>query len=489
MKNKSIWTVGLEKKALNKLDKDIKCDILIIGGGIVGITTAYFLKDSNKDIVLIDKDVCGYGITANTTAKLTYLQGAIYNKLEKNFNNQIALDYLNSQKDAIKIVNDIVNTNNIDCDLTKTDSYLFSIDKEILNKEKEFFDKNNIKYEPTNKLPINFDCKYAIKVNDSYVFHPIKYINAIKDILLNSGIKVYEKTFATTLEKKDKYYEVTTKEHKITAKQVIVCSHYPFFVKPFFLPFKSCIEKSYVLVAKTDNNLKLQAITDNTPIHSIRYHTDNYNYIIYSGNSHKTANHINASSRFDELSLEFKQHINKKIDYYYSNHDIMTPDNIAYIGRINDNDNSLLIATGFNKWGMTNGTIAGRILSNIVLNKKDKYEDLFDPHRSITKDKVINLVLFNAITGARLVLTKIKKNYDFYENKVKITNLNGKKVGIYIDNKGKKHIVSNTCPHMKCSLIFNKKEKTWDCPCHASRFDIDGNVIFGPSVYNIKLNN
>ena len=138
MKNKSIWTVGLNKKATNKLDKNINCDILIIGGGIAGISTAYFLKNSNKDIVLIDKDVCGYGITANTTAKLTYLQGAIYYKLEKNFNNKFAIDYLNSQKEAINLVKDIVNSNGIDCNLTKTDSYLFSTDTNCIDKEKSF---------------------------------------------------------------------------------------------------------------------------------------------------------------------------------------------------------------------------------------------------------------------------------------------------------------------------------------------------------------
>lgn len=492
MKNKSIWTINVNKNYTNKLNKDISCDILIIGGGIAGITCAYFLKDSKKDVVLIDKDACGYGITSKTTGKLTFLQGSIYDKLRSNFNNDIAISYLNSQKDAIKIVKDIINKNKIDCDLTKTSSYLFTTgdDLELIKKEQDFFDDNNIEYEIVDKLPINYKCNYAIKVDDGYVFHPIKYVNALKKIVIENKIKIYEKTIATNFEKENDYYIVSTKDNKIIAKKVIICTHYPFFIKPFFLPFKSCIEKSYVLTSSTCDNKNFQAITDDKPIYSIRYHTDNNkNYIIFAGNSHKSANYIDSNKKYEELILEFKKNFDSKIDYYFSNHDIMTFDNLAYIGRVNDNDNTILLATGFNKWGMTNGSLAGLILSDIVLGKKNKYEELFNPKRSISKDKVINLVVFNFITSTRLILTKFKKNYKFYKAKIKITDLNGKKVGIYIDDNNIKHVVSNTCPHMKCSLIFNTKDKTWDCPCHGSRFDIDGNIITGPSVYNIKIDN
>ena len=166
----------------------------------------------------------------------------------------------------------------------------------------------------------------------------------------------------------------------------------------------------------------------------------------------------------------------------------MTPDYLPYIGNVYKNDNSLLIATGFNKWGMTNGTIAGKILSDIVLDKDNKYIELFSLHRKITKDKVKNLIVYNYLNAKTYILTKIKKEYTFYHENIEIKTVEGKKIGIYTDKKNTKHMVYITCPHLKCNLIFNSIDKTWDCPCHGSRFDIDGNILFGPSVYDIKVN-
>jgi len=164
----------------------------------------------------------------------------------------------------------------------------------------------------------------------------------------------------------------------------------------------------------------------------------------------------------------------------------MTPDSLPYIGRVNSNDDNLLMATGFNKWGMTNGTISGKVISDIIMKKENPYIELFNPHRKLTKDKVINLIVYNFINSKTYILTKMKKEYKFYHNNVRIEEIEGKKIGIYTDKKNIEHKVSITCPHMKCNLVFNNVDKTWDCPCHGSRFDMDGNVLFGPSVYNIS---
>ena len=163
----------------------------------------------------------------------------------------------------------------------------------------------------------------------------------------------------------------------------------------------------------------------------------------------------------------------------------MTIDNLPLIGRINNSN--LLIGTGYNKWGMTNGTIAGKILSDIVLGNDNKYIDLFRLNRSINIKNYSNLVIYNFSNISNYVLSKVKNNYSFYNDSVKIITKDGIKYGIYTDKKGKYHIVKNLCPHLKCNLIFNNIDKTWDCPCHGSRFSIDGKCIFGPSVYDISV--
>lgn len=493
MENKSIWKYNIRKRALNKLDKNITTDILIIGGGIAGLTTAYFLRNSKYKVTLIDKDICGHGVSANTTGKLTFMQDLIYSKLSSNFNDEVALKYLNSCKDAVRIVKNIVSRNNIDCNLENVSSYVFTNDVnkiENFKKEEEFYNKNNIKYKVVSKLPNNLSIKYGIKINYGCVFHPVKYLMGIRKILLESKVCIYENTRAIKLTKKDNYYEVNTENGVILAKKVIVCTHYPFFVIPGMIPLKSSIEKSYVLSGITKTNKKFIAISNENPVYSIRYYTNSdKDYIIYAGNSHFTSNHYDAEKRYKELINDYKKYIDKDIKYYFLNHDIMTPDHLPYIGSVYKNDNSLLIATGFNKWGMTNGTISGKILSDIILNKDNQYIELFSLHRNITKDKVKNLIIYNYLNAKSYILTKIKSNYVFYPKNVEIKIINGQKVGIYTDKKNIKHMVYIKCPHLKCNLVFNNVDKTWDCPCHGSRFDIDGNVLFGPSVYNIKYKN
>ena len=492
MENKSIWKYNIRKKALNKLDKNITTDILIIGGGISGLTTAYFLRNSKYKVTLIDKDICGHGVSANTTGKLTFMQDLIYSKLSKNFNEEVAFKYLNSCKDAVRIVKTIISRNNIDCNLENVSSYVFTNDiNKIKNfkEEEAFYNRHNIKYKVVSKLPNNLSVKYGIKINYGCVFHPVKYLMGIRKILIDSKIEIYENTKAINLTKKEEYYEVNTENGKILAKKVIVCTHYPFFVLPGIIPLKSSVEKSYILSGITKTNKKFIAISNENPVYSIRYYTNNdKDYIIYAGNSHYIANHFDTEKRYKELINDYKKYIGKDIKYYFLNHDIMTPDHLPYIGCIYKNDNSLLIATGFNKWGMSNGTIAGKILSDIVLSKNNEYIELFSLHRKISKDKIKNLIVYNYLNVKTYILTKMKKYYLFYPKNIEIKTIAGKKVGVYTDKNNVKHMVYIRCPHLKCNLVFNNIDKTWDCPCHGSRFDIDGNVMFGPSVYCINVN-
>ena len=173
--------------------------------------------------------------------------------------------------------------------------------------------------------------------------------------------------------------------------------------------------------------------------------------------------------------------------YKWMNMDVMTNDYIPYIGYISDDNKNCFIATGYNTWGMTNGTIASKVIYDLIINKKDKYQSLFNIKRNISIKKIKNLFVNTIFSNIKAyTFSFIRKNPSWYKNSY-ITKINGKRVGVYIDKENKKHIVSNICPHLKCFLTFNEVDKTWDCPCHGSRFDIDGNVIKGPSIYNIKI--
>lgn len=490
MNNNSLWLKGIKTKLLPPLKEDIETDVLIIGGGITGISTAFYLKDSNLNITLIDSDKIGYGVTAKTTGKLTYLQELILNKIKNNYGNKTAKKYLESQKYAIELVKNNILNYNIKCNFESNCSYVFTDQNSNITKIQElnkFLTKNNNNNKICTSLPIKYPCKYAVKVNDTAVFHPVKYVLALKEICINSKIHLYERTKAINLEKCDDGYIVKTMSNTIKAKKVVLACHYPFFLVPGLFPFKTYLEKSYVASGIINKNKMFNAISVKDT-HSIRYYSDTKDYIIYAGLSKCLGSNMDNEKNYNDLLWHVKSNLTSDIKYYWFNYDVMTPDSMPIIGQYGKDNPNLLIGTGYNTWGMTNGTLAGKIISDLITNKENKYSSLFDPNRKLTLSKTINLTGFNLKNSSSYVLSKIKTNYSFYPKNVKVEMRDRKKCGIYIDDNNKEHIVSNICPHMKCNLVFNPVDKTWDCPCHGSRFDIDGKAIKGPSVYNITIN-
>lgn len=489
MNNKSIWLKGTKLKKGKQLKNDIETDVLIIGGGMTGITTAYFLKNSSLKVTLVDQLNVGTGQSSKSTGKLSYLQGLIYNKIENIYDKETAIKYLHSQKEAIEIVKDIIIENNIKCDFESNNSYIFTNKKSNiskLEKTKDILDYGKIKYKVQNNIPIKFPCICSIKVDDTAVFNPYKYITELKRIIEKNNIDIFENTKIISLENKDGFYIAKTEKNTIKAKKIVLACHYPFFLNPYFFPFKTSLKKGYLCACSIDKIKRFNAITEEDCVHSIRYHADSRNYIIYAGEERNLGANIDNEKNYENLFWKVKSNISENIKYYWFNFDIETNDYLPIIGYLEKDNSNLIIGTGYNQWGMTNGTIAGKIISDLLTGQKNKYAELFDPNRVFNINKLSNYISYNFNNGVNFVLSKVNKNPKFYKN-VEIRVENGKRYGVYTDEKGKEHIVSNICPHMKCSLIFNTVEKTWDCPCHGSRFDIDGKVIKGPSTYDISI--
>ncbi len=474
MKNFSLWLdIDFDKPKV--LDKNINVDILIIGAGMTGLSTAYQLRNSNLNICVVEKNLIAHGVSSKTTGKLTYLQDNIYSKLKDK-----AKLYYKSQKDAIEIVKNIVEENNIDCNLEKVASYIYTEkdnDKKLI-KEKEKLQDLNISFQEHNNIPINSNCKYAISVNDTYVFHPLKYLKKLKEIIEKNKIPVYENSSVSEIRKKDNIYECIVNKKIVKAKKVIIATHYPFFLYPMLTPLKTYLEKSYISASKVKEIKHFSAISLSKQIKSIRFHKDNY--FIYLTGTHNLCNKYNYKDNFNNLLLDLEK-MNIEPVYIWSNHDIMTEDHLPYIGFIDDN---LLIGTGYNTWGMTNGTIASKILKDLVLEEENEYINLFDPKRNKSKNS-LKYPLYMSYSAKSFIENKLVKNKFWYNDNIIFEKRNGKNIAIYLDKENNKHIVYNLCPHMKCSLIFNEVEKTWDCPCHGSRFDIDGKCIIGPSKKDI----
>ena len=475
MKNISIW-LNKQCKALQEIQQDMEVDVCIIGGGITGLSTLFELQNSGLKTILVERNICGHGVTSRSTAKITYLQEQIMMNIRK-YSVDAASKYLRSQIDSVQRLKDIITTNHIDCNFKKTASYFFiKKKKNIMKLEEEynFLTKNQVKACKTKLYEVNNIL--ALKVEDTYTFHPLKYINHLKNMMKDS---IYENSKVESIDKKDDYYYIKVNSHIIKSKYVVLATHYPYFLFPFLMPFKTHVETSYIGAKEVKEVKDISAINIDKPCISFRYLQDGKkNYLIYLFQSFSSCNIKSIKDNFNELNKDYH------FDYIWSNKDIITNDYIPYIGRIYKDDDTFLIACGYNTWGMTNGSLAGKILLDIILKKDNPYIALFSPHRAINFYKVMQFPI-DVGCSLKAIIKSTKANVN--NSKVIYTKRDGKNIAIFKDAEGKEHIVLNKCPHMKCGLVFNEVEMTWDCLCHGSRFTIDGECIEGPSNFDIRF--
>lgn len=478
----SIWNIRELKTKNLPLITDIETNILIIGAGMTGLTTAYYLQD--EDITVVEANRVGHGVTLNTTAKITYLQDRIYSKIESLRGPILAEKYLKSQMVATTNILNIIEKEHIDCDLVKSPSYLLATtikEKEKLPQEVEFLKRQNIQIKK-GFPPIKIGILDSYYVEDTYTFNPIKYLESLYEILDSKKVRIFENSKIINVEKTEDGYICYTPYNKIMAKKIVFACHYPYFTIPFLLPLKSYIEKSHIIVSKFQKDENYTFITTDKPTLSRRFYKDgNDIYQISLSSSHNTAFKEDDRKNFEQVKKAF----NLKEDdiiLEYSNTDIISIDYMPYIGKLKEN---MYIACGYNTWGMTNSVLAASIISDAILEKDNEFEYTFSPNR-LTLANIIKFpyILFSQTKS--FISSHLFKNKSWYDGKVFFFKENGKNYATYTDREGVMHTIENRCPHLGCALLFNMTEETWDCPCHSSRYDVDGKCIKGPSLRDIS---
>lgn len=474
----SLWSKYREDFSFPSLKSNLEVDTLIIGGGMTGLNTMYFLRDQ-KNVCLVEANQIGSGVSMNTTGKINYLQENTFVSKLQNGKKILAQKILSSQIYGMKLLLDIISKEQLDCDLEQVTSYIVTNKKEnieVLKEVKDFLKEKNISVVDGDHLFNRFS--YGVGVKDTFVFNPMKYMQGLSKILKKH--QIYENTKIIKMIRGEKYYFCHTEKYCIRAKEVIIACHYPFFLFPFFMPMKSSIEKSYIIAHKVSNNEKYSYITLETPSESMRFYDDgNDVYQICLGESHDISTKQNDQEHFEKVKNIFE--IKEDAIYCrWSNTDLLTQDSLAYVGNIAPH---LYLATGYQTWGMIQSVLSANIISDHLQNKDNDYDDLFNPCRKGVDQFIQNLVSSYKNTKS-FVGSKFYPKAWYSEN-LSFHFKKGRLLATYVDDRGL-HTVHPVCPHMKCGLIFNEVEKTWDCPCHSSRFDLDGHCIKGPSKYSIS---
>lgn len=352
-----------------------------------------------------------------------------------------------------------------------------------------------IKAEYVDKIPFSIPIKAAIRFDNQAQFHPRKFLLSLAKKLWDNGLQIFEQTVIVDIEEKDNYVLVSNTGNKVTASKVIIASHYPFYNKEGLYFGRLYSERSYVVAIKAKEKYPGgMYISLEDPARSLRSQPSLLGELIFvGGDHHKTGQGEDTISHYNAL-VEFSNQIFtvEDIPYRWSTQDCMTLDKLPYVGHFTSKTPNLYIATGFGKWGMTNGIAAGMILSDLITKGNSPWQDVYNPSRKTIAASAKNFVVENLNVAKELIggkITPAPKHENINTGEGKIIEVNGQKAGAYRDYDDTLHIVDATCTHMGCELSWNSAEKTWDCPCHGSRFSYEGKVVEGPANRPLSVHN
>ncbi len=461
------------------------------------------LSNKGRNVTIIErKENIGFGISGHTTAKITSQHGAIYNYLKNQYGLEFAKKYYKANEEAISSIESIVKENNIECDFEKQSNFIYSITKDEEIKLKNEFDavsKINKEAVLRNDIKLPFETRGAIEFPNQAMFNPYKYIKSLANKIIEQNGEIFVNTTCYDIDKENDIYVCKTENNKIYAKNVVIATHYPFLNIPGFYFSKIYQSSSYVIAlslegTKWNKNFDGMYINIEKPIYSLRkvkYNRENL--LLLGGGGHKTGEMQEEEIGYNKLIEAAKKWFpDCKIKYKWSANDCISLDKIPYIGEFSSIYPNVYVGTGFNKWGMTSSYVAAKIVSDKILEKENKYEDIFKATRTnffVNRDEVKNMV---TDTLKAQVIDRIKnkdENKEVENSKLdtgRIIEKDGEKIGVYIDENGKKFAIKPVCTHLGCILSWNQEDRTWDCPCHGSRFNYKGEQIENPAIKDLE---
>jgi len=514
----SIWlatTPGTDYPSL-PLNKKIDVDIVVIGGGIAGISTALFLKQAGVNVALIEADRVAKGVSGYTSGKITSQHILIYRYLIDKFSFEMAKQYADANQAAIEKIADLIKTGGIDCDFFRKTAYTYAETDETMEKvlvEAEAAKSLSLPAYIEEKVPIPIPVKGAVCFSGQAQFHPRKYLLRLAEMIPGNGSMVFEKTRATGIKEYGrKGLLINTTAADVEAKNVVIATNFPFYDKPGQYYARMEAGRIYSFAMKLNSGFPdgifISAEKDIYSFRSQPYRDGEL--IIAGGQEHVTGKVEDTMVRFVKLFKYVKEYYDvDHIEFCWSSQDNNTFDMVPYIGRYLPDGKNIYIATGFNGWGMTHGTISAMIITDMILGVKNPWSGIYDPARfKLRADKAGRSSGFEK-TGkqgsAEKTVTpvssektdpydKIKKMQnlneyleDLHPGDGKIAEISGTKVALYKHIDGDVYFLNPLCPHMGCLLRFNDAEKSWDCPCHGSRFSFDGKVLNSPAFEDLEI--
>lgn len=492
----SLWIGTTPETDYPTLTDSVDVDVCVVGAGITGITAAVLLKRAGKTVALLESRRIVQGATGYTTAKVTAGHGLGYTKIREAIGEEGARVYAEANQAALEWIARLVEEDGIDCDFERKVNYVYAEDDEQAKQvEQELAVQRaaGLDARLVRATPLPFRVTAALRLEGQAQFHPRRYLLALTATIPGDGSHVFENSRVQTV-KHGEPCEVIADQGVVRARDVVVATHLPILDRGLFFA-RTYPHRSYAIAAPIDPSRAPEGMFINagTPTRSIRTIPDGERlYLQVGGNGHKVAAEEDTPARYDQLEEFLREHWPGagEVEYRWSTQDYMPHDQVPYVGRVRRGSEHLYTATGFNKWGMTNGTAAALTISDAILGRTNPWAETFDSKR-INATGLKKALTENAGVGFRFFADRLRRADrgsvdDLRPGEGGLVRVRGRKAAVYRGDDGVLHAHSPVCRHLFCLVDWNPAERSWDCPCHGSRYAADGRVIQGPATKDLK---
>jgi glycine/D-amino acid oxidase-like deaminating enzyme/nitrite reductase/ring-hydroxylating ferredoxin subunit len=489
--DRSLWLKTAEPTAYPALNGNLKFDVAVLGGGIAGLTTALFLKRDGARVAVLEARRVGSGVTGCTTAKVSALQQIIYSQILGRHGSDGAAAYAEASTAGVELVNQLAAEEEIECDLERRPGVTYAAEeaeRPLIHSEQEAAAEAGLRVELIEETDLPYPTFGAIRLDDQLQFHPVRYVQGLARAVDGEGSAVFENSRAVEVDVGVPCQVRSEGGGVVSAGQVVVATHYPLLDRGLFFA-RLEPARSYCVAARIEGTPpRAMSISAGELTHSIRSRDE---LLILGGEGHMTGAHKATPERYERLEEFALDHWEvAEVTHRWSAQDPVSWDHLPVIGPYHPRTSRLFVASGFHKWGLSSAGFAARIISDLIAGRPNPWAPQFNPSRvgfrGLPKLAQTNAKVAVDFFADRAIPAQTSGADDLPRGEARVVRDGLGKTGVYRAEDGSVHAVSLRCTHLGCLLRFNAAERSWDCPCHGSRFDVDGAVLEGPATGQLE---
>jgi len=493
---KSYWVDSTGSTTYPTLTDAVDVDVAVVGGGIAGICTAWELARAGRSVAVLEADRIATGVTGYTTAKLSSLHTLIYSRVRSSFGADAARLYAQSQQGAVEYVAEVTDELGIDADLEEVPGYVYVESPERVGEvraEAEAAAEAGLAASFVTETGLPFAVAGAVRVEAQAQFHPRKYLLALVADLTSRGGQVFENTRVVGLDEGSPCRLTTDNSATVTARDVVVATHYPVFDRALLFarlePRRELVVAAAIPAERDPGGIYITPEQNTRSVRTTPYR-NGQRLLLVTGEKF-TPGSADVTERFERLvQWTGERFPGTEVEYRWATQDNTTTDGVPYVGPFHVLARNVYVVTGFGGWGMSGGVMSGQLLAGLITGEPPPWAQLYDPRRIHPVRESVPFMKLQAKVGGHFVIDRFLTGAgsldEIAPGSGAILRVDNTRCAVYRDEDGALHAVSATCTHLGCIVRFNDAERAWECPCHGSRFDIDGSVLQGPANRPLK---